>query len=140
MDTTAPAQDTPIATEAPVIFRSKKRRPNLRSRQDDETATAASPADAPDSGLDNRRDGGEDEEEDVSVAQLLRQRRRQTRAKGIEFRVEKPAGEDDDAMEVDRSLVLAEQGPAPGDEVLGGIPGRFAPQTGLGVELVNRHM
>lgn len=137
-----PPRDTsPLATAEPddpppVIFRSKRKRPTLRSRQDEPKPDAA-PMRA-DSG-----DGEEAEETEVSVAELLRQRRRQTRLKGIGFAPEKTVypGEFDGYGDGERAVAVADgQRATSPDVVMGGIPGRFAPQTGLVGELVNKHM
>ncbi|SPN97194.1 uncharacterized protein DNG_00709 [Cephalotrichum gorgonifer] len=143
----SPAQDaTPLpATEAPdppVIFRPKKKRPTLRSRQDDAGVPDATGAQAETGdNAPDKKDESDDDDQEVSVAELLRQRRKQqARLKGVGLPPEKPpsgygAGEDN----LERGIVAAAEAMSP-DTGLATIPSRFAPQTGLVGDLVNKHM
>jgi hypothetical protein len=90
-----------------------------------------------------------EDEEGLSVAEVIRLRNaRRHKHGGVGFRPEGTTSDDKTAVDdeiTERSLVLhdgAEAGTQPGPEtaVLGGISKRFAPQTGLVGELVNKHM
>lgn len=77
-------------------------------------------------------DGDEVEGTQVSMAEILRLRKRNKRLGGVEFKVENQKSRQDEGQ----ALVLHEQ--EEGDVVVGG-PRRFAPQTGT-VGDVNKHM
>lgn len=86
------------------------------------------------------------EEEKLSVAEVLRRRNaRKARLGGVAFRAT-PTPRNDDAGATedgnpDQSLTLHEGGGNAVDSISeGGIVKRFATQTGLVGELVNRHM
>ena len=84
----------------------------------------------------------EEDEQDVSVAEVLRQRRKQAKVRGTGVAPEhvstRGAGEYNGG---EHSVVeVGERRMTSPDAVLGGISNRFAPQTGLVGELVNRHM
>ncbi|KAL2178569.1 hepatocellular carcinoma-associated antigen 59-domain-containing protein [Thermothelomyces heterothallicus CBS 202.75] len=89
----------------------------------------------------------DEDEEGLSVAEVLRRRNaRKHKQGGVGFRAG-PSGPGNDAAaseeNVERGLVVhgnadAEQGPEAA--IIGGISKRFAPQTGLVGELVNKHM
>lgn len=131
----SPRDPSPATPDAPVIFRSKRKRPTLRSRRED-AEPDATPANF------SRAEGAEsgaEGEEDVSVAEVLRQRRRQGRLRGVAAASESAHPRDDVGDgEVEGALVRARDATSP--EAVGGISGRFAPQTGLVGELVNKHM
>ena len=132
----SPRDPSPATPNAPIIFRSKRKRPTLRSRREeperDETPANVSGGEGAAS--------GEEGDEDVSVAEVLRQRRRQGRLRGVgvtsEGALQRVGGEDDEEEE---GLVVRGRD-ATSPEAVGGISGRFAPQTGLVGELVNKHM
>lgn len=134
-----PPRDRSPATSAPdarVIFRAKRKRPTLRTRQDEHAPDATSPRAGP---ADDATGGDGADEEDVSVAEVLRQRRKQARLRGAGHATENALTRDDDGGE--QGVMSAEERRALSpDAVTGGISGRFAPQTGLVGELVNRHM
>lgn len=89
---------------------------------------------------------GDLKEEGLSVAEVLRFRQaRKSKLRGVEFRAEQPA-KDPGALlsqhSEEQSLVVRE---SRGDDdrssdPIGGVAKRFAPQTGLVGELVNKHM
>lgn len=140
----SPPRDSSPGTTAPdppVVFRSKRKRPTLRTRHEEHAAGATSPRAA--TGDDVASKAVEEEDErDVSVAEVLRQRRKQAKLRGAGLAPEhvsaRGAGEDEGG---EQSVVEAgERRMTSPDAVVGGISNRFAPQTGLVGELVNRHM
>ncbi|KAL2019221.1 hypothetical protein VTK56DRAFT_9948 [Thermocarpiscus australiensis] len=133
--------------EPQVVFRPGKKRKPYRQRTEEpentisntesatEVATAASSsAHVADAELDQNEEG-------LSVAEVLRLRNsRKHKHGGVEFRAG-PSSYGDENTE--QSLVLhdsaeAQQGAE--SALVGGITKRFAPQTGLVGELVNKHM
>ena len=82
----------------------------------------------------------EEDEQELSVAEVLRRRnaRNKSRLGGVAFRAgpNSRAGDDGTAERANTDLTLANSA----DKILGGITGRFASQTGLVGELVNKHM
>ena len=134
--TTATAEPT----SAPVIFRAKRKRPTLRSRQEERGPDPSSPQAGVGDGAASKED--EADEQGVSVAEVLRQRRKQAKLRGAgvapEYAFTTGEGLDESG---EQSVVAAgERRAISPDVVMGGITGRFAPQTGLVGELVNRHM
>jgi hypothetical protein len=139
-------------TAPQVVFRPGKKRKIYRQRAE-EPESATSNTDTPteaaavaSSSAPATPAEAEDEEE-LSVAEVLRLRNsRKHKHGGVGFRAG-PSGADGDreASEenTEQSLVLhgsadAQQGAEAA--VIGGISKRFAPQTGLVGELVNKHM
>jgi len=137
----------PSTVEEPgpqVVFRAGKKRKNYRQRPvdgetlEDQAAPTSESADQPRPAL-----AANEEEEQSSVAEALRLRNaRKSKLRGVGFRPEdgwsKPQSEDNS----EQSLVLRnapEDGLSPAD-VIAGMGRRFAPQTGLAGELVNKHM
>jgi hypothetical protein len=109
-----------------------------KSTTDDFTAPATA-SDAPTAG-----DAAEDSGDGRSVAEVLRLRNlRKQRHGGVAFRAG-PYGYGDDssatAENSEQSMVLHDSADADDSGILGGITQRFAPQTGLVGELVNKHM
>ncbi|ROT39870.1 hypothetical protein SODALDRAFT_332002 [Sodiomyces alkalinus F11] len=153
-------------TIPPVLFRSnRKRKPGYRQRPESQdidikdTTTSPEPSSTPadrnlptesteprlptdpPTALTQAQVDDDPDPSSQSIAEALRLRNlRKSRLKGVGFR---PQGSqdgrnarDDDANQ-ERSLV---QGNQDGDAVDLGIHGRFAPQTGIVGELVNKHM
>lgn len=81
-------------------------------------------------------EGDEVEGTKVSMAEILRLRKRNKRLGGVEFRVESHKSRDGND---EQALVLREEGEEGQGEVVVGAPRRFAPQTGT-VGDVNKHM
>lgn len=131
----SPGDPSPAAPDTPVIFRSKRKRPTLRSRRE-ESERDTTPANV--SGGEGAGSGKEGEE-DVSVAEVLRQRRRQARLRGVGVTSESVHPRDSVEDEEGEGLMVPGRD-AMSPEAVGGISGRFAPQTGLVGELVNKHM
>ena len=126
---------------APIVFRSKRKRPTLRSRHEEHVADATSPDPATGHDVASWNDDKTDDQ-GVSVAEVLRQRRRQARLRGAglvsDYTSTRDGGEDESG---EQGAIAAREGrPTSPDAVVGGITNRFAPQTGLVGELVNRHM
>ncbi len=129
--------------EPQVVFRANKKRKAYRQRAeasgDAEDVVGAAPTAADKDEAANGQTQSEDVTE-TAVAEALRLRNaRKSRLKGVGFTVESAArdGHADDDANDERSLVVrGQEEPAP----VGGIPVRFAPQTGLTGELVNKHM
>ncbi|KAK4201245.1 hepatocellular carcinoma-associated antigen 59-domain-containing protein [Triangularia verruculosa] len=148
METTS-AEATP---EPQVVFKSGKKRKAYRQRieepesatKDNQNATKPAPVIAPAvAGSAAERAADEDDEEKgLSVAEVLRLRNsRKNKFGGVGFRARpgQPSHGDDDGATEEQSLVLHASAEAE-TEVLGGITQRFAPQTGLAGDLVNKHM
>lgn len=137
----SPPRDPSPATTAPIVFRSKRKRPTLRTRHEEHVVDATSPRAGTGDDVASKA-VEEDDERDVSVTEVLRQRRKQgkLRATGLarDHASSRGAAEDDGG---EQSVAETSQGRMTSpDAVLGGISNRFAPQTGLVGELVNRHM
>ncbi len=138
-----------------VVFRPGKKRKNYRQRAeepDDTPSTAATPTDAstaePTRAVASPVEPVADEpEEKLSVTEVLRLRNsRKHKHGGVGFRAG-TAGLGDDRTggddNTERGLVLhgsADAQQAAEASVIGGISTRFAPQTGMVGDLVNRHM
>lgn len=149
-----------------ILFRPGKKRKNYRQRATEdpdnaidsnntgeaETAQTRLSADPPPSGNDGPiktvgRGDSSEREEGLSVSEIRRLRNaRKHRQGGVGFRAS-PSGLAGDGAtneeNSERGVVLhgsadAQQGAEAA--VIGGISSRFAPQTGLVGELVNRHM
>ena len=130
--------------EAPVVFRSNKRRKIYRQRAEDNDApevdSSTIPAvPTPDNSAEDKVPAtpidAEDEDQGVSVAEALRLRNaRRPKHRGVEFRREGDTQQRAGLTPEDGSLVLHEQ------QQLMGIDTRFAPQTGMTGEAVNKHM
>lgn len=122
-------------------------------------ATASEPEAAQTSGGGDDDDDDDADEKGLSVAEVLRLRNaRRTKLRGVELRADvgPPPKEDNDAAEADAAdkdeTALVAGGVVGGggmtlaapslsaDKIAGGVGKRFSAQTGLVVELVNRHM
>lgn len=112
-----------------------------------EPAVSATVATATTTAITGKRDGGNDKEEGgLSVAEVLRLRNaKRHRLGGVAFR----AGDEfsPTVQNAEQAIVLHDGvgGGSGGGQVqeaaiLGGVAKRFAPQTGMVGELVNRHM
>jgi hypothetical protein len=119
--------------DPPIVFRSGKKRKAYRQRGHDEPTDAQTPSNPV--ATDNNQNGEHsDDAESASVTDVLRRRRR-ARLDGVKFKIDTPPKTVDAAAEPGEQSLVPEA-PAP----TGGISKRFAPQTGLVGELVNRHM
>ncbi|KAK4042066.1 hepatocellular carcinoma-associated antigen 59-domain-containing protein [Parachaetomium inaequale] len=140
-----------------VVFRPGKKRKIYRQRLEEPDSTASNggtPTEAdsaaPSSTPTTTAERDDDDEQGLSVAEVLRLRNsRKHKHGGVGFRAgPSGVGDDDRAaaateQNTERGLVLhgnadAQQGAEAA--VIGGISKRFAPQTGMVGELVNRHM
>ncbi|KAI2781733.1 hepatocellular carcinoma-associated antigen 59-domain-containing protein [Daldinia loculata] len=160
MDSTA-SESTPVPK---VIFRGKKRK-TYRQRaepadDDDErsrsaetprlegTPTASDTPGKPEVATPIQSEGAEDEEKGLSVAEVLRLRNaRKARLGGVKFGAGSNHGSNDAAAAAnglgdgldDLSLMIREEENKALD-IAAGVKKRFAPQTGMAAELVNKHM
>lgn len=139
-----------------VLFRPGKKRNAYRRQRADESestanesseiATDAVPTAAISTPVAHAAQD-DDDEEGLSVAEVIRLRNaRRHKLAGVGFRAgPSPFGDDRPAAEdnTEQGLVLhegAEGQPGAEKAIIGGISKRFAPQTGLVGELVNKHM
>lgn len=148
------------AAEPQVLFRAGKKRKIYRQRPQEpqETTTAAAddtkpvaasapaPPEVPGAPLRGSAEN-DDEEEGLSVAEVIRRRNaRKHRLGGVGFHARTlAAGNDTIANEnTEQGMVLHDTEGALKSQyeadILAGIPARFAPQTGLIGELVNKNM
>jgi hypothetical protein len=133
--------NTEAAEPQVVSFRPGKKRKIYRQRAEETESEA--PVDAPLSGSDQIsafikevRDDVEDQQ--TSVSEVLRLRNaRKGRLGGVAFRAGSTTRADEAATNTEQGLVLHESAE---NQIVGGIRNRFAPQTGLVGELVNKHM
>lgn len=149
--------------QLPAFRPGKKRKIHYRHRSGDEddnsppldaqpsTAAAAAlspppadprepPTSAPDADADAADSAAEEGRSAVSEALRLRHARR-ARLGGVAFRAgPTPRGDADAEGEAGQGLVLHDGGTAGNQVAVGAISKRFAPQTGLVGELVNKHM
>jgi len=140
MEPTPTAIKDTTSNGTPVVFRAKRKKATIRSRPDDIPSAADTPSPSAIEGTPATASRiGEEEDDGPSVAEVLRQRRKQQRLGGIGFGPEKPLGDLGDE-EVQEQAVVRAEGALDADAILGGIPKRFAVQTGLVGELVNKHM
>ena len=139
-------EDPETTTEPQIVFRAGKKRKAYRQRPADQDApvaeepsAAASRAVANDEGEGGAEaNKSEGDEEGLSVAEALRLRNaRRTRLGGVGFSATAAAAAANDD-EAQRSLVLRGEGVDPLE--LHDMSRRFAPQTGLVHEMVNKHM
>ncbi|KAM0330002.1 hypothetical protein ACHAQA_004171 [Verticillium albo-atrum] len=130
------------STPEPPLFRASRKRKanNRRQRQeddDDTEPTATTPSHLPDAAA-STAPSAPAEDSDPSIAEALRLRTlRRSRLNGVGFRAQ---SRDDESTTTSssRALVLKPQDEDTAPD--GGITNRFAPQTGLVGELVNKHM
>ncbi|KAF3017165.1 hypothetical protein E8E14_011686 [Neopestalotiopsis sp. 37M] len=144
MDTDAPATalvEATAATEAPVVFRGKKRK-FFRQRPAEEATTteAAEPEEKTEQENLTSNEAPDGDEEGLSVAEIIRQRNaRKHRLKGVGFGADDAsatAANADDEL----SLMIREEEQKAIDLSNGGVNRRFTAQTGVSSELVNKHM
>jgi hypothetical protein len=146
---------TPEAAEPQVVFRAGKKRKVYRHRSeevDSPTSEIANETSAVASGpsggnsLESQEPPHLDSPgEGLSVAEAIRRRNaRKARLGGVAFRAAPTSRNEDVGPEgdhsTDQSLVAHEDGGGAVDISTGGIVKRFASQTGLVGELVNKHM
>ena len=128
-------------------FRPGKKRKVYRHRAED---TDDSPLDAPvltpqlpstsDARPSDDATATADTDEHLPVSSILRLRQaRKSRLGGVAFRAGSTRGGDEQPQNTEQSLVPHEA-PSAENPIVGGITKRFAPQTGLVGELVNKHM
>ncbi|KEZ44192.1 hypothetical protein SAPIO_CDS3120 [Scedosporium apiospermum] len=140
MEPTPTAINDTTSNDTPVVFRAKRKKATIRNRPDDIPSAADTPSPSVIEGTPAIASRiGEEEDDGPSVAEVLRQRRKQQRLGGIGFGPEKPLSDLGDE-EVQEQAVVRAEGALDADAILGGIPKRFAVQTGLVGELVNKHM
>jgi len=135
------------ATEPKVVFRPGKKRKAYRQRvgEDAETTISASDDGTPAISLPSTPAPETAEEKGLSVAEALRLRNaRKHKLGGVGFRAGQHSHNSDYTAfdnNAEQSLVLHDGTDAQaGIDVIGGMNTRFAPQTGLVGEIVNRHM
>lgn len=146
----------PETEQAPqVLFRPGKKKKAYRQRPEEpesttatsngETATEAAPVAS--NGAPDAQPQEDESEEGLSVAEVLRRRNlRKQRHGGVGFRAGPSSlGDEQAASEANTEQGMVLHGDAdaqPGTEsaIVGGITKRFAPQTGLVGDLVNKHM
>ncbi|KAH8675508.1 hepatocellular carcinoma-associated antigen 59-domain-containing protein [Xylariales sp. PMI_506] len=132
------------APPAPVVFRGKKRKFfRQRATDADNSETKTDLAVAP---SDEQGDAtaavpsSADDEEGLSVAEILRRRNtRKLRLRGVGFGAEDAYGNATSADD-ELTLMIREEEQKALELSSGGMSGRFAAQTGLATELVNKHM
>ncbi|KXX79093.1 hypothetical protein MMYC01_203033 [Madurella mycetomatis] len=150
MTTTSPESEP----QPQVVFRLGKKRKSYRRRPEDlenttnnsgEITTDTTPTATISAPITPAQQ--DEDEEGLSVAEVLRLRNaRKHKHGGVGFRAGPSSLGDDRATSkenTEQSLVLhdgAEAHPGAETAIVGGISKRFAPQTGLAGELVNKHM
>ncbi|KAK3330344.1 hypothetical protein B0H66DRAFT_611804 [Apodospora peruviana] len=160
----SPDADT-VSAQPQVVFRPGKKRKIYRQRAEDpdeeapttatvsadtNTTTSTAPVPLPPTGASRQpgsADDGDEEEEGLPVAEVLRRRNaRKYRLGGVGFHA-RPFSHPDHAkgdMNLEQGMVLHDGTDAfqrqEESAILGGISTRFAPQTGLVGELVNKNM
>ena len=133
---------SPEAPSAPLLFRPGKKRKAYRHRAEDDEPAIAEGAPSTVVAAQATSNAPEDDSGERSVAEVLRLRNSRRHRNGVAFRARPSSNTQGGGMteeNPDQSMVLHES--AEGDSaLLGGIAQRFAPQTGLVGELVNKHM
>jgi len=149
-----------IKAEPPVVFRPGKKRKAFRKRiEEDEptdsnadaTPTTSTPQPVAANGAPASGDQDSDDDQGagggLSVAEVIRRRNaRKQRHGGVAFRATPFSQPDsvipDNSHNNEQGMVLHDDTAANPEEsaIIGGITKRFAPQTGLVGELVNRNM
>ncbi|KAK0633389.1 hepatocellular carcinoma-associated antigen 59-domain-containing protein [Immersiella caudata] len=135
---------SPEALAAPLLFRHGKKRKAYRHRaEDNEPVIAGGSPGAVVAPQATTTIAPDDDSEERSVAEALRLRNaRKHRNGGVAFRAGPSSnGEGGGMTEENPEMSIVLHDSAEGDSaLLGGITQRFAPQTGLVGELVNKHM
>jgi len=133
------AADNPEAMAPSVMFRPSKKRKIYRQRAEGDDLphstepTALRPAPAAETATS-------EDEKGLSVAEALRLRSlRKGRLRGVEFRADDGSRAEAAPENPEQSLVLHDAAASEVDSS-GGMSRRFAPQTGMVGELVNKHM
>jgi hypothetical protein len=134
---------SPEEGSAPVFFRRGKKRKAYRQRTEEDEPSIAEGASSIVTAPAPASLAPEDDTEERFVAEALRLRNaRKHRNGGVAFGAGPSSNGEGSSMtdeNPERSMVLHDN--ADGDSaILGGITQRFAPQTGLVGELVNKHM
>ncbi|KAK0754122.1 hypothetical protein B0T18DRAFT_442561 [Schizothecium vesticola] len=144
----------PAAIAVPILFRPAKRRKIFRHQRTEDAAadeqSTSTPEAPPTTTSADPPPSDDDADEEAHIARL-RHAARKRRGGGVAFRASGPSGAEESSINTERSMVLhrdsngqqQDEDDADADEdslILGGINRRFAPQTGLVGELVNRHM
>lgn len=152
-----PSQEPePEAVSVPILFRPAKRRKIFRHQRSEDTAddqTTSTPEALPtNSSTDPTPPSDDDADEEAHIARLRHAARKRRGGGGVAFRAGGPSGtEESSSNNTERGMVLHKDSNSNGQQqdeddededslILGGINRRFAPQTGLVGELVNRHM
>ncbi|KAI1083089.1 hypothetical protein F5B20DRAFT_445464 [Whalleya microplaca] len=143
MDSTVPE----VTAEPQVVFRGKKRKTYRRRAEDEglqaDQAHEGSVPEAPATPDAARAQSPDEHEDGLSVAEVLRRRNaRKSRLGGVRFGGDSNSRGDAaaDGEVDDLSLMIREEENRALDMSTIGVNKRFAPQTGLSGELVNRHM
>lgn len=140
--------ETDVAPQ--VVFRPGKKRKAYRQRQEEPESTisngelATEAATTTSSSAHDTPAEQDDNEAGLSVAEVLRLRNlRKHKHGGVGFRAGQSPFGDGREDNTEQGLVLhgsADAQLAAENTVIGGISRRFAPQTGMAGELINRHM
>jgi hypothetical protein len=146
----------PAAITAPILFRPAKRRKIFRHQRTEDAAGAddqstPTPEAQPTTTSADPLPSDDDADEEAHIARLRHAARKRRGGGGVAFRAGGPSGAEESSNNTERGMVLhrdsngpqQDEDDADADEdslILGGINRRFAPQTGLVGELVNRHM
>ncbi|KAI1259639.1 hypothetical protein F5Y18DRAFT_420631 [Xylariaceae sp. FL1019] len=140
MDTTASDADAP----KPIVFRGKKRK-SYRQRIDTDTPSLDATDPIPDTPTTNNdtitRPGNESS---VSIASALRLRNtRKSKLRGVTFGIDRPnhlVAEEGNNVLDELSQMIAEEEQKAMEQSVEAANKRFAPQTGLSGDIVNKHM
>ncbi|KAK1825784.1 hepatocellular carcinoma-associated antigen 59-domain-containing protein [Podospora conica] len=148
----ASPEPEPAAIAVPILFRPAKRRKIFRHRSEDAATADDQSTPTPEGPLPatTTTDPDDDAEQEAHTLRLRQAARKRRPGGGVAFRAGGPSSsgvEESSKSNTERGMVLHSNGDAKDDEdsdedslILGGINRRFAPQTGLVGELVNRHM
>ncbi|KAI8624648.1 hypothetical protein F5Y19DRAFT_480392 [Xylariaceae sp. FL1651] len=147
MDSTVPATASP----SPVVFRGKKRKTyRQRIETEDEAATAAMnpvpnpplPQNTATSTIDPIvTSAAKSEDETFSIAEALRLRNaRKSRLRGVAFGVDSNTQVEGTEGDDELSQMIREEEKKALEQSITTANKRFAPQTGLSGEIVNKHM
>ncbi|KAI0143628.1 hypothetical protein GGR57DRAFT_344394 [Xylariaceae sp. FL1272] len=140
METTIPEADVP----QPIVFRGKKRK-SYRQRQDKDTPSVDAIDTIPDAPTpDNDKTSQPEDESSASIASALRLRfARKSKLRGVTFGVDRPNHLDaeEGSNDLDElSQMIAEEEQKAMEQSVVAANKRFAPQTGLSGDIVNKHM
>ena len=131
--------DASEAVTPQILFRPGKKRKIYRQRAEDVEARDDGEPTAPLAAPPDEAAASEDDKT-LSVAEVVRLRNiRKGKLRGVEFRADDASRAGTSPENTEQSLVLHDAGPSE-VEPIAGMSRRFAPQTGMVGELVNRHM